>query len=250
MADTNLALDDGSLVDLLDRLVDTGLVADGTVLITLAGVDLIRLDLRLLLASVQSLSRSVPAGPGGRPLHRQHGLRDPDGRPRRPAMLHVGAGPTRSPVDPVDPVGAPSEPDRPTVGYGHRLSLVENLDRVGGAARARELGRSAVPDRPADPAAGVAGLVVTVVDIVRQLLERQALRRMDAGTLDRVQIERLGLALEALERQVQELSELLGTRRSAGSTDAAEVAEVAEVAEAAGASTQPALPTLSGGARR
>ena len=55
MADTNLALDDGSLVDLLDRLVDTGLVADGTVLITLAGVDLIRLDLRLLLASVQSL---------------------------------------------------------------------------------------------------------------------------------------------------------------------------------------------------
>lgn len=38
MAEQRLMLDDGSLVDLLDRLVDTGVVVDGNVLIALAGV--------------------------------------------------------------------------------------------------------------------------------------------------------------------------------------------------------------------
>ncbi|HEY9473183.1 MAG TPA: gas vesicle protein GvpJ [Mycobacteriales bacterium] len=230
MADTNLALDDGSLVDLLDRLVDTGVVLDGNVLITLAGVDLIRLDLCLLLASIQSLSRSVPPGPGGRPLHRQHGLRESDGRPRRPPNQRV-----EPPVGP--PAGSVSGPGAPAGIRRGRLSLLEDLDQVADPDRPsdpdrhRDLSQLTVPDRKADPAAGVAGLVVAVVDIVRQLLERQALRRMDAGTLSAAQIERLGRALDALERQVHELSELLGTRRSARLT------------EAPGGFEQPALPT-------
>jgi hypothetical protein len=40
-----------TLVDLLDRVVDVGAVVSGDVLISLAGIDLIRLDLRLLLVS-------------------------------------------------------------------------------------------------------------------------------------------------------------------------------------------------------
>nr|WP_296071689.1 gas vesicle protein [uncultured Actinoplanes sp.] len=46
-----------SLVDLLDRVIDRGAVISGDVIIALAGVDLVRLDLRLLLTSVQT-----PAG--------------------------------------------------------------------------------------------------------------------------------------------------------------------------------------------
>lgn len=41
-----------SLVDLLDRVVHRGAVVRGDVVITLAGVDLIRLDLRLLLVGI------------------------------------------------------------------------------------------------------------------------------------------------------------------------------------------------------
>ncbi len=44
-----------SLVDLLDRVVDRGAVVHGDVIISLAGVDLIRLDLRLLLIAIESL---------------------------------------------------------------------------------------------------------------------------------------------------------------------------------------------------
>lgn len=43
-----------SLVDLLDRVVDRGAVITGDVVIGLAGIDLIRLDLRVLLIAVES----------------------------------------------------------------------------------------------------------------------------------------------------------------------------------------------------
>jgi hypothetical protein len=41
------------LVDLLDRVVEGGAVVTGDVIITLAGIDLIRLDLRLLLIGIE-----------------------------------------------------------------------------------------------------------------------------------------------------------------------------------------------------
>ena len=50
-----LALNTGNaLVDLLNRVVDGGIVISGDVVIALAGVDLIRLDLRALLVGVQT----------------------------------------------------------------------------------------------------------------------------------------------------------------------------------------------------
>lgn len=45
-----------SLVDLLDRVVNQGAVINGDVIITLAGIDLIRLDLRLLLIAIDGLA--------------------------------------------------------------------------------------------------------------------------------------------------------------------------------------------------
>ncbi|HEX6360422.1 gas vesicle protein GvpJ [Actinophytocola sp.] len=42
------------LVDVLDRVIDRGAVVNGDVIITLAGIDLIRLDLRLLLVAIEN----------------------------------------------------------------------------------------------------------------------------------------------------------------------------------------------------
>jgi len=50
-----------ALVDLLDRVLTTGVVVAGDVTISLADIDLIRLDLRVLLASVASIDASGPA---------------------------------------------------------------------------------------------------------------------------------------------------------------------------------------------
>jgi Gas vesicle protein K len=50
-------------------------------------------------------------------------------------------------------------------------------------------------------------LVLTVVELVRQLMEKQALRRVDQGDLDDEQIEGLGLGLMHLEQAMEELKE-------------------------------------------
>ena len=50
-------------------------------------------------------------------------------------------------------------------------------------------------------------LVLTVVELVRQLMERQAMRRVDGGDLTDEQVEKLGLALMRLEEAMTELRE-------------------------------------------
>lgn len=50
-------------------------------------------------------------------------------------------------------------------------------------------------------------LVLTLVELVRQLLERQAIRRMEGGTLTAEETEAIGLALMRLEQTVRDLGE-------------------------------------------
>jgi hypothetical protein len=57
---------------------------------------------------------------------------------------------------------------------------------------------------------GLAQLVLTVVELLRQLMERQALRRVEAGNLDDETIERLGQTLMALEARMGELKATFG----------------------------------------
>jgi hypothetical protein len=57
---------------------------------------------------------------------------------------------------------------------------------------------------------GLARLVLSIVELVRRLLERQALRRMDAGNLTDEEIERLGNALMKLEEKMGELKSTFG----------------------------------------
>jgi uncharacterized protein YjiS (DUF1127 family) len=57
---------------------------------------------------------------------------------------------------------------------------------------------------------GLAQLVLTLVELLRQLMERQALRRMDNGTLSDEQIERLGETFMKLDGRMRELTEHFG----------------------------------------
>jgi len=57
---------------------------------------------------------------------------------------------------------------------------------------------------------GLAKLVLTLIDFLRQLLERQAIRRMEGGTLEDQEIEQMGEALMKLEAKIHQLSEQFG----------------------------------------
>lgn len=57
---------------------------------------------------------------------------------------------------------------------------------------------------------GLGQLVLAVIELIRQLLERQAVRRMDGGSLSEPEIERLGLTLFKLDEQMTWLKQEFG----------------------------------------
>jgi hypothetical protein len=97
-------------------------------------------------------------------------------------------------------------------------------------ARAQEFGADHITgpwppysfsDPPSGPAArigadpenlerGLAQLVLTIVELLRQLMERQALRRIDAGGLRDDQVERMGTTFMELDKRMTQLREQFG----------------------------------------
>jgi uncharacterized protein YjiS (DUF1127 family) len=55
---------------------------------------------------------------------------------------------------------------------------------------------------------GLAKLVLTLIELLRQLMERQALRRMEAGSLSDQEIERLGQTFLKLASRMEELKQI------------------------------------------
>jgi hypothetical protein len=58
--------------------------------------------------------------------------------------------------------------------------------------------------------AGVAKLVLTLVEFIRQVLEHQAIRRMEGGSLSDEEVERLGIALMRLQERLDEIKTAFG----------------------------------------
>ena len=77
----------------------------------------------------------------------------------------------------------------------------DELDRLDGALR-----RRVNADREGLEK-GLAQLVLTLIELLRQLMERQALRRIDGGSLTADEIERLGETFMLLEERMEELKE-------------------------------------------
>jgi hypothetical protein len=57
---------------------------------------------------------------------------------------------------------------------------------------------------------GLAKLVLGLIELLRQVLERQAIRRMEGGSLSETQVENMGEALMKLEAKIHELAENFG----------------------------------------
>lgn len=184
---SGFALDAGderaSLVGLLDELLETGVHVAGDLSIGLADVPLIRVALRLLVASEDTAARTGE-DTGGAPAQPLTATSAPI---ERPPVGGAGIGQTR-----------PSSPSPPR---GRRDAV------------AHPLGGPATPPRDEDERQlvdGVARLVLTVVAVIHDLVERQAVRRVEAGSLDDEQVERLGLALAALEERMADVRAAFG----------------------------------------
>ncbi|MFZ2253221.1 MAG: gas vesicle protein K [Minisyncoccia bacterium] len=76
--------------------------------------------------------------------------------------------------------------------------------------------KDANPERinidPKNVEKGLAKLVLTLVELIRKLLEKQAMRRIEGGSLTDEEIERMGETLLKLENKMQELKEIFGLK--------------------------------------
>lgn len=65
---------------------------------------------------------------------------------------------------------------------------------------------------PENAEKGLAKLVLTLIELIRKLMEKQAMRRVEAGSLTDEEIERVGETLEKLENKMKELKEIFGLK--------------------------------------
>ena len=89
-------------------------------------------------------------------------------------------------------------------GHGNLDVFSDELDRIRSG-----LGRRINAD-PESLEKGLAQLVMTVIELLRQLMERQALHRIEGGTLSEEDVERLGRTFMRLEQRMEELKREFG----------------------------------------
>lgn len=73
-----------------------------------------------------------------------------------------------------------------------------------------QFAQSRVDCTPENVEQGLAKLVLSLIELLRQLLERQAIRRMEGGSLTDEQVESMGEALMKLEAKIRELAAQFG----------------------------------------
>jgi len=187
LSDDILGSDRLDLSDVLSSLLDKGVALRGGVTLAVADIDLIYLDLALLLTAIESVARE----------------------PRRTGLLASALGPPD-----LSPGGrAHGEGERPApAAVGVPTAASPPLPRSEGVSLS-EL----APDLPeridADSTAaenGLARLVLTLIELLRKVLEHQAIRRMDGGGLTESEVERLGLAMLRLHQRMEEMKEVFG----------------------------------------
>ena len=182
-----------SLADALDRILHRGVSLQGNLTIGLADVDLLFLDLRLLLGSVDAI---WPDGP-------------PPVLPVRPRTISLpslsSAASEAPPLAPFDP--QPIIADRSPAPFETGTSTVTTQP----ADRSPPVDAGRGPsERGSSTAQGLIRLVLTLVKLLHDVLERQAVRRMEAGRLTEQQIDSLGAALSAQANEIMKLQRQFG----------------------------------------
>ena len=171
------------LAEVLSHLLDKGVVLRGEVMLAVADIDLVRLDLGLLLTAVENVINR-----GADPSLRQ---------------LGVGAA--------ARPRTAPRVPSGSTM----ESQVVESLHAPSDATIAPlETVAEGLPPRlntdPENVENGLAKLVLTLIEVLRKVLEHQAVRRMEGGHLSDAEVERLGVALLRLNDRMQDMKGIFG----------------------------------------
>jgi cell division protein FtsB len=152
-----------TLAEVLDKVIETGAVVDGEIVIRVADIDLVYVGLRLILTSVSQAE----------------------------GMSH-----------------------QDLAEHNREASLEETrqIQELQAEIRRAEENISLLIDgaSPQQAEQGVAKLVLTLVELLRKVMAKEACRRVKRGALSPVQVQKLGLSLKAMQKKVQEMQAIFG----------------------------------------
>ncbi|MBI4333891.1 MAG: gas vesicle protein K [Chloroflexi bacterium] len=183
-----------TLLDVLDRLLDTGAVVAGDLTLSVAEVDLIFASLRLVISSTDRIRSSLGAPAPGLvfpPVSGTGSGQDPAGCTSLHGPATASGWPGLAGGPPAPGQGGTSPP-APCQLFG-----------------AKRDGAGLDPERLAS---SLAQLVVTLAELLRKLLEREAMRRVERGTLTPGEADRLGQAFMRLEEKMAEIKQAFGLK--------------------------------------
>lgn len=67
-------------------------------------------------------------------------------------------------------------------------------------------------NNPGETEQGLAKLVLSIVELIRRLMEKEAFRRVKRGRLSQVEIQKLGLSLKAVKKKIKEIQAVFGIK--------------------------------------
>jgi hypothetical protein len=91
----------------------------------------------------------------------------------------------------------------------------EDIEYIEGLQREIRRAEQNIPrlinaNNPRETEQGLAKLVLTLVELIRRLMEKEAFRRVKRGRLSQVEIQKLGLSLKAVKKKIKEIQAVFG----------------------------------------
>ncbi len=189
-----------SLADALSRVLDIGVVILGEATLTVADIDLVYVQLQLVVrtpegSSVPPVRADSDSGPGSGPGYGSpRGIRATGTQPDTGGFIPRG-----------EPVSAPRPVPRTGPATDQVLALPPLAPLTSVPKGPASAGSGAAPPAPSRREQGLAKLVLALLKLLHDLMEHQALRRVEGGSLSPADVEKLG---DALMRQTQEIERL------------------------------------------
>lgn len=182
-----------TLLELLDRLLDKGIMAQGDIVLSVADIDLVYLNLGLLLSSVKTVEHLARKGSVHQKAEETRHTHFPE---EREVLNEFQVDAEK---EAADTTFSPTENDQTINGE----EIVTPSSTVHSTQSQIDEPRANID--PKNVEKGLAKLVLALVDLIRKLMEKQAIRRIEADQLSTEEIEKVGTAFLLLDEKMGEL---------------------------------------------
>lgn len=185
-----------TILELLDRLLDKGVVVKGEIILSIAEIDLVYLNLGLLLSSVKTVEKARIRGGNGEAT--LISWQNTSQASKTPPMVARRVYPVRNSSD-----GGGIGKDSSTIAKTLPSVIDHGMEQIF---------KPKANINPKNVEKGLAKLVLTVVDLLRKLMEKQAVRQMEAGLLTAWQTDRVGTTFLLLDERMEQLKKVFGLK--------------------------------------